>query len=271
MITIDLYQPPNLDVTIDFPSAWNELTLPELHKVAQSFLAEFTGDQSKAFLLLNLLKGRCGNQVQSVEHRLDAEDCVINGLPAIDFLYNGIELTQQPYKKIMLPDGRWMFGPTDDFNNLTCGEFEDAEIFFNQFKESPTDETLALLAAVLYRPKRVPYLRFIPHANEYKTYDIEKAAPEFKKLKPWELYTIFLWYSGCRAQLPKFFKECFEGGDAEESDVNVFTGCIHAAAGPKNGSRNDIRRTLLKEFFTDLKLEKIAADKMKAEMEKASR
>lgn len=282
MIQIDLYQPNAVDASIQFPSEWNEFTLPELHLVSKSILSNFaTPAQAAAGLFLSLLKIRTGKKVKDIEKRLDAEDAVINGLPATDFIYKENNLTKEPYKKLYV---RWpaanspwlmaMHGRDDDFNNLTCGEFEDCEIFYNQFIIEPNAIALANLAAILYRTQGKKYLRLSPN-DGWVQYNSEKMVPSFIKLKPWILYSIFLWYAGCRAQLPKIFPNCFgsaappSGGGGGEPDFMIFTKCIHAGAGPKNGSRNDIRCTLLKEFFLEIELQNIENEKIKNDIENA--
>lgn len=273
---MNLSQPGVIDKTIPFPSEWNDLTLRQLHLVSNFIMSEFRDKgQARAALFLSLLQSVCGKKVKNIVNRLDPEDAVINGLPATEFIIKENNLTRQPYPTLELPFSwksltQTVYGPADDFNDITCGEFEDAEIFFNQFKIEPGAESLANLAAVLYRAKGVKYLRRHRWNGTWISYQSEKLLPRFKKLTALQLYTIYLWYCGCREQLPKYFPECFDGAPAanEEPDMMVFTNCIHHAAGAKNGSRNDIRMTPLKEFFQELKLQKIENDRQIAEMEK---
>lgn len=278
VVELNLYQPGIIDATVPFPSNWNELTLDELHHISKTILSNFESThKANVSLFLGLLSLRVNgkaldirnNKVTDIESQLDAEQIVIDGLPAIDFILNNNELTNQPYTILKIPYGfgnsqsHTMVGPADNFNNLTCGEFEDAEIFFNQFKVEPNEQALAQLAAILYRPKNTEYLHFDSKSANYVSYDAEPMVPLFKKLPSWKLYTIFLWYAGCRQQLPLLFPNCFGGtatGDSSAPvDFLIFTKCIHAGAGPKNGSRNEIRRTMIKEFFMEMELEKLAA------------
>lgn len=268
MITINLYQPKAVNISIPFPSNWNDLTLYELNLVAKSILSNFnSAAEANAALFLSLLKIRCGKKVKHIQKRLDAEDAVINGLPAIDFIYKENNLTKQPYptlnpKPLNFLNLKPFHGPLDDFNSITCGEFEDAEFFFNKFRQDPSANHLAHLAAILYRPKDVKYICYDSKTASHIHYDAEKTVVYFKKLKPWVLYSIFLWYAGCREQLPKIFPNCFgpsklETEENREPDFLIFTKCIHAGAGPKNGSRNEIRCTLLKEFFLEIELQNL--------------
>lgn len=244
--------------------------------VAQNILTNFeTPHQAQAGLFLKLLGNRCSNIAPGIFQKIDAEDTVINGLPAIDFIYKENNLTSQPYPTLSLTiSSAPLYGPEDDFNNLTCGEFEDCEIFFNQFVIDSDPDQLTKLAAVLYRPKDKKYISFNPNTHTFSRYDADIMAPRFKKLKPWELYSIFLWYAGCRAQLPKIFPNCFgaakaPGEETREPDFLIFTKCIHAAAGPKNGSRNDIRCMLLKELFFDIELTNIENQELQNQIDNA--
>ncbi len=289
MIDINLYQPGVVNHTVQFPSTWDEFTLQELHLVSKSILFNYEHpSQAAAALFMAILQLRCKDVADNngdniiIEKCLDAEDASINGLQALDFIYKSNNLIAQPYKKISVPYfkkipilKKYLIGLEDDFNNLTCGEFEDAEIFFTQFKENPDALHLANLAAVLYRPKGIKYIQYVSKTNSYASYPTEKMAQRFLNLQSWVLYTIFLWYAGCRNQLPKIFKNCFSENqpvseDAEKDvDLLIFTKCIHAGAGPKNGSRNEIRCTLLKEFFMDIELEKIQAIELQTQIDAA--
>ncbi len=275
MTEINLYQPGKVNINISFPTEWNELLLSELEIVSQSILQNFkVPSAAKAMVFLSILKSRCN--IKDIEKRMDAEDATINGLPLIDFIYNKNNLTKQPYPVLKISGflslytKKKLFGPEDDFNSLTCGEFEDAEIFYNEFKTNPSEKPLVHLAAILYRPENVKYCSNHP-SKGFVQYNADKMVPHFMKLAPWKLYTIFLWYAGCREQLPLYFPNAFGGtaGKNDEIDFLAFTKCIHAGAGPKNGSRNEIRQTLLKEFLMEMELESIKAKELQQQYDAA--
>jgi hypothetical protein len=272
VIEINLYQPGKVNTTILFPTEWNELLLAELNIISQTILQNFKlPGAAKALVFLKILQNRC--RLKNIGKRIDAEDATINGLPLIDFIYDKNNLTKQPYPVLkiskFLPTK--FIGPEEDFNTLTCGEFEDAEIFYTQFKQEPSEKPLAHLASILYRPKNTKYCRSHP-VKGFVQYNAEKEVPRFMKLAPWQLYTIFLWYAGCREQLPLYFPNAFGGGSSDsntEPDFLSFTKCIHAGAGPKNGSRNDIRQMLLKEFLMEMELETIKAKELQQQYDAA--
>ena len=118
-----------------------------------------------------------------------------------------------------------------------------------------------MLAAILYRPRsgktRIPY----------QDYQAERIKPLFKKLPHHQLLLIHTWYCGCRANLPKYFPNVFDSKTSSKNiDLSAFTKCIHAGAGPRNGTRPQIRETLLKEFLLDMDLQAKAAAELEAEL-----
>lgn len=278
MTIISLYQAGQVNASLPFATEWNELLLEELHLVSKSFLSDSGHVQAgKAALFCDLLSFRNkyhkAGIPENFARKLDPEDAAINGLSLMDFIYTDNDLTKQPYPKLTLRTHNFLYsnlvGPQDDFQNITCGEFEDAEIFFYQFREDPGPESLAHLASILWRPKNASYMTFLPDKNKYRQYDSEKMFPYFMRLHPWILYTFFAWYCGCRNQLPKLFPTAFEGDGTktDEPDFVAFTKCIHSGAGEKNGSRDDIRMTLLKEFFFEMELEAQKAKELKRKYE----
>ena len=270
MVEINLYQPGKLNIKASFPSEWNELLQREIEAIAKYLLTPFKiPETAKAGILLSILKSRTRLPLNFKEY-LDPADIVLYGYPLLDFIFTENTLTNQPYQKIKLPGifSPTVYGPASDFNGLTCGEFEDTEQFFFQFTESPSHEPLARIASVLFREKDVPYMRFDPQKGRHIAYDADKLFHKFLKLPPYMLYAIFIWYSGCRSMLKKIFVNAFEGEGTEEPDPMVFTKCIHAGAGSKNGTRDQVRMLNLKEYFFDMELEAIKAKELKKEYEK---
>ena len=130
-------------------------------------------------------------------------------------------------------------------------------------------EALAKLAAILYRPKNVPYLKIKDHTTS--TYAYEKRVPNFMRLPKQQLLAIWLWFTGCRNMMTLYFPYVFGGADGGKKnskvDTMAFTKCIHAGAGPKNGTRQQVRLLNIKEFFFDMNEEARAVAEMKRERE----
>jgi hypothetical protein len=267
VVDINLHQPGHIDVVIPFPTEWNELELPELHSISKAMLGSYDIPSAMRGAILKEMiayRWKISGQpmVSEWQNKLDAENIVVDGYPLIDFLFTENSLTRQPYPKLKLPFSirhspfTTLHGPEEEFNSITCGEYEDTEIFYHQFRQQPSGEPLAHIASILWRKKGVPYISYDYKSGKYRSYDSEKIFPLFMKLPPWILYTIFIWYTGCREMLPKIFRNVCDGGEENaQPDMLAFTKCIHSGAGEKNGSRNQIRMMLLKEFFLDMDLE----------------
>lgn len=270
MINVNLHQPGKIDCILSFPSEWNELHKDEVLEISKRQLITSEHVQwQKAEILSFILfyRAKLAKISQHWLRLIDTEQAVIDGFPLLDFIYGKNTLTQTPEKLIKLPGliPITMYGPGDGFETITCGEFEDAEQFFFEFLAKPGQEPLAKLASTLYRPKNVPYITLNAKTGSYISYKSDVQLSKFMKLKPWRLYAIFIWYTGCRARLPKIFPTVHEtyGDEKATNDTLGFTKCIHAGAGEKNGTRNEIRMTSLLEFMFDMEQEAIKAKELK--------
>jgi hypothetical protein len=284
MVAIELFQPGKYNVQMQFPSSWNELLLQELHAVAKALL---TTEEIpvRAMLLDTFFKIRSKEQKVKLPPklmgRIDDEDAVMNGYPLFNFIFDDNDLTEQPYNRIKLPGLMpcTVYGPQSAFDDITCGEYEDAHISYLQFKTEPKPEHLARMMAILWRPKhsrlttagyRLPYLTINHNTNTFRSYDADALYHRFLKLPLWVLFTAFTWYDGCQNELQKIFHEVYKKNAVSnepstinnEPDLLAFTRCIHAGAGPKNGTRDQIRNSKLKEFLFDVQEEIIKANEL---------
>lgn len=264
MIEINLHKAKDFDIKIAFPSEWNDLTSEEILCVARRQLQDgITLIQQKALIFQDILKIR-SQVINSLQkgfiELIDIEQAATAALDYTKFLYEDNRLTLQLFPEIDIA-GTVFYGTEENFDNITCGEFEDTEIFFNDFINDPRKEPLAHLAAILYRKKDQEYIFFDARKHVWKPYQHEKYLQRFLELPEELLYAIFIFYSGCRSMLPLWFSAVYDTGNGttkSEPDLMAFTKCIHAGAGERNGSRETIRRTLLKEFFMDMNLNAIA-------------
>ena len=265
MTDIQLYKPNAVDATIQFPTAWNDCTVVELKLIAAYiFLKKYTREE----LLIELIRQRLTKakpewskrKINETIIQLDTETLAMEMNTLLNWIEENILLTEQPLKKI----GQ-LYGPDKSFDDLTCGEFEDADACFNEVRiaidEARTlDVTLIIpeklidLVACLWRPidtnsKRIPYVDYEASAD-VKEY--------LRSLQPEMLLISLLWYMGCKVFLPRWFPLVMNTGGSEapaEVDPMAVTKLIHHGAGPKNGTREQIRMMKLKEFFYDLQLE----------------
>jgi len=293
VIPINLYQPRQLDFTVEFPTAWNELEQKEIIFIAKCLLTEPDPAAVRALLLKFIIENRVAAGTPGVRPRLkesrnpelpegwflylDPEQIVIDCYPLLDFIFKENNLTNTPgpltFKKVI-------YYP-QPFTKITCAEYEDCEVKANQFssKKVPDKDLLAEIAAILFRPasgdargeacEPEHYTLFNSRTNYYYTYQSGKKVKYFKTLSLEELYGIFIWYACSRAQLPLDFPTVYEGGkEGSEPDIMAFTKCIHSGAGPKNGTRQQIRIMELYEFMLDMEQEAIHAKEMEAEIER---
>lgn len=255
MTSLTLYR-PGQPMTLNIPSSWNELTRTELLIICSDMvLLESKGYEAKVNMLINLITLRAAGQKIKLPKRwqqnLSINDVAESGLDTINFLFDSIRLTNQLLPTIGIKREAFYHGPAKDFDDLRCGEFEDAQFFFSSYKDKGELKDLAMLSSILWRQftdgKRITY----------KNYDAEKNVAAFLKLPGEMLLANFFWFAGCMLHLPEIFPKTFEGDG--DPDPAAFTKCIHAGAGPKNGTREHIRDTLLKEFFFEIEQETIRA------------
>jgi hypothetical protein len=279
MIKINLHKSNELDVEILFPETWNELHENEVLDIAKQILNSNENTmQTKAALLLSFIDARAKQQKIKLpkqwKNLLDLENLVIDGLPLLDFVFGENNLTKPPQHCLQLQGTRTyeVYAPDKGFESITNGEFETAEVYFNQFVNNPSTNNLAHLAAILWKPK---YTKFYTKNNDgtLEQYNYENWVKLFSKLETYRLYSIFIWYVGCRNQLPKIFPVVHEPSDESTETSNptmAFTNCIHAGAGVKNGTRDNIRLMKLFEFMYDMEQEAIKAKELKKQYEQHS-
>lgn len=228
MISLSFYQPKKFDFQLEFPSEWNELSFTELKLIAQSF---FIKTISKAELFIELLRIRLlqshkSNQVNTIITFLNMEDVSLNYSHLIDFIAKGVELTYNPFS---LPNVQ---GPKPDFEDILVGEFEESDQALHEYN-SGRKEALEELFKCFFRTDNV--------------------------LPEEDMLVAALLFVGCKNQLPKYFPLVFPPPDDEEEvkerDPLALTRIIHLMAGPKNGTREVIRRTPLREFLFECQLE----------------
>lgn len=244
MTELILYKDKEVLDTIPFPTEWGELNEKELQFIAEAI---YIGKLKEADLFLYIIVNRASKK--NIISLLDLEQCAVEGLPLVKFITEEIQLTKNP-----MPEIKNYYGPADNFDDITCGEFEDAEASFFSLKELKEEKHLNNLMATLWRKKEKG--KRIPFAG----YDIAPHTAIFEKINFKNKIIVFLWYIGCRENIAKLFPLIFggEGGESDTPPALAFTNCIHMGAGVKNGTRENIRKMLLKEFLYDINLQLIA-------------
>ena len=281
MNTINLNKPGELDVQVAFPSTWDEMLPDEIFSIAKLIIHPPDNDvESKSSLLLSILAVRIKDQgikmPKKWQQLLNAEDLVRDVFPLLNFIYDENVLTVLPFKSIHLP-GHFPYtvhAPAKGFESLTCGEYEVTEQCFHEFLDTSKVEPLARLVSVIFRHESPKFQRR-DKDGLLITYPYERWAKRFEDIEPYKLYSIFIWYSGCRNALPKYFPVVHEvSAEVDEEAKNAkmqFTNCIHAGAGTKNGTRDNIRLMQLLEFYHDMEQEAEKAKATKEEYERHSK
>ena len=267
MVKINLFAGKELDMELDFPTDWNELKKKEVLEICRLQLHNGQlHNLSRVEFFMFLIGSRAKNLPTDWKALLDMDD-ICNSLHLLDFIYNENNLTKQPLTTLKVGK-KELVGLANDFENITCGEFEELEVLFFHAMEKPSQHILAKMAAIMFREKDVQFQTI--HFERLVTYDFASKAAAFMALPPHILYTAFMWYCGCRFQLPKKFPTVYNSDDVKDDiqpDVLSFTKCIHAGAGQKNGSRNQIRLTPLLEFMFDMEQEAIKTNELNAQYE----
>lgn len=266
MLSLNIYQTNQFDIEVRFPETWNELHQHEIDFIARQLLTEQDGATARAYIIQYIIGCRAKNLPDNWFMQIDPEQMAIEIYPITDFIFSHNDLTNPP-DAVRLAG---VLHHPQSFDNITCGEFEDCEPLATLFADEPSPDLLAKLAAILFRPKIKDevemYMKYNAPTAHYYTYQHEKKSAYFKELAPERLYAIFIWYAGCRAQLPLMFPTVYEGsGGNAEPDMMAFTKCIHSGAGVKNGSREKIRTTKLYEFMYEMEQEAIKNNEIQAQ------
>lgn len=277
MISIQLNKPGELDVQLAFPTNWNEMRPAEILHSAKAMISGLQPEQVRASILLFMIDARAKLEKQKLPKKwkelIDPEQFFLEGSGLLDFLFKENLLTMPPENTIQLAGTRTytVHAPLKGFSSLTCGEFEDAGLYYTKFLQEQKPEHLAMLAAIIWRPKGTSYHEL--KGGKLETYPAERWAKLFMRLEPHRLYAIFIWFTGCNGMLPKVFPTMHESDRQEDAtpDPLAFTKCIHAGAGPKNGTRNQIRLMNINEFLFDMEQEAIKAKELKAQYDAAGK
>lgn len=271
MNSISLKSPGKKEYTFEIPANWDELTTPELEMVS-GLLTSDEKDSGKiaAAIFAGLLHIRALNARANLGDnwlkRISPEDVGWHGLDAISFLFEKSTRTINPYPSLRLEGitGRnsAFAGPANAFEDITCGQMEDAETILTLAGENITTDTLASLAAIFWQiPPAERNIDSWKPGDEYLAKKAERLKPNFAKLSKEKLTAILYWYSGCRNLLPQLFPNVYGKEGKGKADPAAFTKCIHAGAGNKNGTREQIRKMIALEFLFDMNNEaKIASD-----------
>ena len=269
MTTINISKPGDIDIELNYPTKWDELLFDEILQIAKSLISNGTSEEIRAAILLFIIESRAKAAGKKLPKKwkdlVDPESFFIEGNSLLDFIFKENTLTIPPENVIKLSGlvPYSVYAPEKGFSSLTCGEVEDAEVFYYKFLEGQKTEDLAHLAAILWRHNKARYQ--VRKNDRLETYPADRWVKLFMKLEPHRLYSIFIWFTGCKNLMPKIFPVMHtpDENSSQEPDKLSFTKCIHAGAGPKNGTRDQIRVMSFMEFMFDMEQEAVKAKELK--------
>lgn len=221
-----------MELRLNIPTAATQLTPKQLRWVSWLFLQQNSETEFlvKAFLFLSGLRvfvksqppEASGQQQSFFTHKSHKKPFIID----TDLLSEMAKqcsflLTPGEVKPI-----RWLrFARARHFRlyNASFEEYLMAENYYFAYTETKKPEHLDNLIAVLYRK---PWHRW--HSAK-----IQKRGLQFSKLKPEVKNTVFMWYTGFRAYVPKRCPHLFSGGGkkAAFNPRNYINGMVHQLSG----------------------------------------
>ncbi len=222
MITLDI---PQANRTLYLPEDLSECDSDQYKEVCELIYQYNTGEiiyntfRVQAFSkLLYIIPGK--NQLTETED-LEKNSNISQHSELIDSFFETPEkesdskVIKQNYTNnhipFVYPLWHKYFGPSDQFNNITFGEYTDAINLYIEYETTKDEEYLRLLMAIFYRKKRkFHWLRnwlFKYTADVRESYNeatIEARANTFKELTNGELYGFYLFL----ASFHKYLTNC---------------------------------------------------------------
>lgn len=186
-------------------------------------------------------------------------------LPRYDFLFEDIQLTDQPQAALVVPSrmrllgSKVFYGPASDFNNLTLAEFSDLEYCINQYDSTGEELWLNRFMAILYRPRNEQHTRRSANFSgdvrqPYNIHLNDEYAELLRRIPAGCKAAAVLWYYGCRNAITEANKNLFSKDNQDKANGASWTDVIHELSGPKFGSIEQTGKTLLKVILRELQL-----------------
>lgn len=226
--------------TLTVPASWNECSLDQLlyiadHWQAYKQLAKSKLDLSKAkaLLFLRLSETLFGNKMR-LDTMTELGDQELWDLTQLtNFVFESNTLTKCPLPRVRLGFHSY-YAPNDGLGNIKASEFHFADLFFMQYSETGSEESLINLIATIYRPaKRFTKGIRVPFNHEL----IEDYAKHLKRLSYAQKQLILLWYIGCREAMIEANKDLFSKPNENEAQSGRgWLPLIMALSGDKFGT-----------------------------------
>lgn len=144
----------------------------------------------------------------------------------VDFLFDTNEdktFLSSQLTKNLLPRIKNLYGPMDEFRDLTVIEFAKADHRFISFRASGEPHLLDEMCAILYRPKKRFLLlrRFFGYSEEnirvkFRQSILDAGKKTFEKIDFRNKYAVYLFWEGCRNMLKIQYPHVFNQPSSED-------------------------------------------------------
>ena len=171
-----------------------------------------------------------------------------------------------PVKNI-IKEYNGLYGPDDDFNNITGDEFVFSEDHYFAFINSKHQDEAALnnLVAILYRDPKENYDRKINRDGDVRVVfnqnmSIHNSKFKISNLKLNARLAIFQWYHACRQKMIDDNPDVFTGGSGEAAKYGLLSVMRTIAESGIHGDFDKVQKMYVKMWMMELN-EKIEESK----------
>lgn len=197
---------------IVLPDSLNEMNLKQVLAYAEFYGTDITFDQAVNFVFC------CLGLSIKIFKRIPPED-----LHQLIVVNDYIKVVSEQILTLQkLPRKKNLFGPADNFENITGLEYTVADIHFTNWCESKSTEQLDLLIATLYRPRKGISITSNTNGDRRVKFNVSTYTNSLSQIKKWsfvEKQLVALYYSGNREQLSRMYKAVFFSKGSKKKKV----------------------------------------------------
>jgi hypothetical protein len=186
----------------------------------------------------------------------------------ITWVFEKNTLTTQLITSYKYLFGKKLYGPADAFDNLTMGEWNACEIYYDLLVQHEDEGALTNLVAVLYRRAKENYNTKLDSDGDIRVeFNPNEISYHAKTVKRWPLnvkLAILFWYDGCREHLKSLYDLFGSGGDGTE-EPGMFE-LIRGLCGDRYGSFKEVEKINVHLVMRELELMKKEAAEIERQM-----
>jgi hypothetical protein len=247
---------------------YNELTGKQLIAIASILNKEFPEDVAK----LKILKVLLNKSLYTFSLiPLNAKAAMFEH---IGWVFAKNTLTAQLIPSYTIKGRRKVLhGAAGAFDNLTMGEWNACEIFYDQFihKEGEGNEELDKLVAVLYRrPKKNYNVELDTDGDIRVAFNANEIDYHVNTVKHWPFnvkMAILFWYNGCRQHLKDLYDLFDKPADGDVTDPGMFE-LIRGLCGKHYGTFREVEGLNVHIVMRELEVLKKEAAEIEMQMRK---